>query len=581
MSAMPFGGGSRWRLHRRDGEADACLGEAHAHLEAHRRDAARSAVRRALRADLNLAESLEAARLLHVLDETQAAVDLYHALLRDAGDEPSSLTVRAALLMVLGRYEEAVAPLRALVGQCPDDPEGHLQLAQALARTGDRKGAIASARQARRVAPPWPDLHLVVGRLMLRLDAQIEARAALEAAHRMDPEDATLTLTIGRTWARAGAYAEALTMFEAVLERHPGSLDGLVEAGLTYARLGRREDTARCQQILERLHPGRPDARRRLENALAESTRGQRRQPPPLPALPAATGNREEVADEAILEVSDDASADVPPGLSSVVPAPGDRQGFSGVTTGEVEAALGTLDLVIDDSLGAWSDIANGSIEVALLPPPLRLEEATGSPAPRTPSVPPPLASAPPAPGPAVVHAPEADDDSLTGDSFDEAFEALFAAVPPAESDRVASDLDSEAVTRTTASSVSSMDDLPMTAALDDEDDSVDVGYGGSGEALIEPEESEAPVPAPAPEDDPPPALLPGGSRRAEADPFDAPPPLVADIGVDRGPVHSARPDARAELPESLRSGSFALLAPPHPRPASPPLTPVAEDALP
>ena len=198
----PYGGVARWRQSRRSGETDNLLIEAHRHLDEGRPDVARRLVKEALLTDMSLPEGLEIGRLLHTLDETQAAVDLFNTLVRQAVSPTDQAEVRVALLWVLGRFDEAIEPLRQVVGRRPDDAEAHLYLGQALLHIGRYDAARAAARKAAALAPAWPDLRLAVGRLMLRLGAFDDARATLNGARALEPGDVRLTLAIARLWQR-------------------------------------------------------------------------------------------------------------------------------------------------------------------------------------------------------------------------------------------------------------------------------------------------------------------------------------------------------------------------------------------
>lgn len=340
LSRLPHGGVARWRLGRRPSETDALIAAAHRHIADGRSDPARRLVKEALLTEMSLVEGLEVGRLLDALDETQAAVDLFGTLLRAAGDAIDAATVRAWLLMVLGRYDEASEPLRFLVEHRPEDAEARLQLAQCLSRSGRHPEAVEAARRVRFFAPPWPDLHVELGRLLLRLGEIETANAVLRGAVELEAANGRVALAVAAVWQRAGRASEALPIYEAALGQAPDELELLIEAGQAFASAGRLDAARRCLDQLGRHHPGRTDARRRLASAIAEAGGGV-----------AGEGGEGEGTDAG--------ESAAPVGFAAVVPAPGDGQALGDVTTGEVEAALGTLDLDfdLDDSLGSVPEL--------------------------------------------------------------------------------------------------------------------------------------------------------------------------------------------------------------------------------
>lgn len=365
-------GAARWRAERRPSETDALLVEAHRHLGRDHRDRARRMVKETLLTEMSLPEGLEVGRLLHLLDETQAAVDLFHTLLRQARDSVDRAAVRAALLMVLGRYDEAVEPLRFLVDQRPDDAEAHLRLGQCFARSGRDEDAVAALRRARQVAPDWPDMLIELGRLALRLGAVEDARVALYRAWRIDPDDRRNTLAIAGLWMRARRSDEAMPLYEHALAQHPGAHEVLGACGLAFARGGRLDAARDCLERLEATHPRRTDDARRLTAAIDEA---------------AAAGASIELDEDDIVSIDGSLPpaepGAVPDGFAELVPVPAKARRLDQMTTGDVEAALGTLDLDISmDDFGSFDD--EGSI-----PPPLHAEP------PSAPPIPPPLADEP------------------------------------------------------------------------------------------------------------------------------------------------------------------------------------------
>lgn len=496
MSRPIQGGAARWRQARRQSETDALLEDAHRHLARGHRDRARRVVKEALLTEMSLPEGLEVGRLLDLLDETQAAVDLFHTLLRHAEDPDDRAVVRAALLMLLGRYDEATEPLRFVVDRRPADAEAHLHLAQCLARSGQDADALSALRRARQVSPPWPDLFLELGRLALRLGAVDDARVALYEAWRLAPDERENALAIAAAWMRARRPDEALPLYARALEVWPDDVDVLVAAGVARAVGGLLDEAQTCLDRLARVHPRRADARRRLAAAIDE-----------------ASGAEDSVVElESSELVSLDGSlgpagsadgAPVPAGLQSVVPVPSRERRLGDVTTGEVEAALGTLDLDLElGDLGG--DL--GSYDEGPIPPPLLdddeadiTEEAPhrapavrkgAGPAASGASIPPPLGGedarpAPPRFGPPPAAVPLPDLGPLDpGDSVDVAFDALLAG----EADGVAGG--AEASVGETGDSADGSGDSEGSAdalsgagdSADGSDDSAD-SLGGSGDS--------------------------------------------------------------------------------------------------
>ncbi len=488
MSRPIHSGAARWRTERRPSETDSLLVDAHAHLERGHRDRARRVVKETLLTEMSLPEGLEVGRLLNLLDETQAAVDLFHTLLRQARHAVDQATVRAALLMVLERYDEAVEPLRFLVDHRPDAAEAHLRLAQCFLRSGRDAPALAAVRRARQVAPDWPDMHLELGRIALRLGEFEDARVALYRAWRIDPDDRRSTLAIAALWMRARKPAEALPLYEHALETHGDSAQVLVEAGLAYARSERVDDARGCLERLEARHPRRRDAARRLSAAIDEAI----------------------ALEDSIVELDEDdlvsVDGSLPAGFESLVPVPGKERRLGDVTTGEVEAALGTLDLDISmDDFGSYESYD----EPGPIPPPLDAVPSTGP-------IPPPL-------GPSAAEEP-------ADESADESAEKPAAEPPAAEQ-------------RAHAPSGPAPRRAPVAPA-DDEDDT--------------PTFERFPL-APPPAAVPPPPLDPGDSvERAFAE-------LVFDDGgVELSPPVRLGADAPIEpTAEPAEPPAAALLAPP------------------
>ncbi|SFJ00184.1 tetratricopeptide repeat protein [Jannaschia pohangensis] len=164
-------------------------------------------------------------------DKTEAALEVFQALTRSHGDEPSVWLAYSDALRRLERFEEAAAGYdRTIEMQGEITPrDWFLYYARGIARerTGDWEGAESDFRRALELNPEDPNVlnYLGYGLVEQRMKLD-EALDMIERAVAGRPDDGYITDSLGWVLYRLGRYEEAVAPMERAVELRP--LDPLI-----------------------------------------------------------------------------------------------------------------------------------------------------------------------------------------------------------------------------------------------------------------------------------------------------------------------------------------------------------------
>lgn len=195
------------------------------HLGTGEIDRAIASLRKSLQKDPTDPETVEYLGYAYVLAGLDAeAVQVVTDGLKERGDVPELLDLRALAYLKMRRYSEALADLeRAL------DPELHYlappvtysRLAEALWGVGRMNDAIEAYHKAIVVAPMDPMLRMALVRALEQVGRKQEALAELEKLVFLAPNDPVAHFEQGRLQLELGKQSEALRSFRRCLELDP------------------------------------------------------------------------------------------------------------------------------------------------------------------------------------------------------------------------------------------------------------------------------------------------------------------------------------------------------------------------
>lgn len=237
----------------------------------------------------SVGEMLARAFAAHKAGRTDAAADLYAAVLDRDPDNFHALHLLGEIAQRTGRAAQAVELIARALAVNPASPEAHTNLGAAHQTLGNADAAEASYRRALSLDPFLSTARNNLGVLLKDRGRRAEAQAELEKALALAPGSADARLNLGNLLREAGDFAAAEAHYRAIIAAradHAGAWNNL---GITLLATGRSEAAHAALARAAALNPASAEtwnnlgnacrALRRMDEALGHYTRAQTLRP--------------------------------------------------------------------------------------------------------------------------------------------------------------------------------------------------------------------------------------------------------------------------------------------------------------
>jgi tetratricopeptide (TPR) repeat protein len=237
----------------------------------------------------SLDEQLEEALRLHREGQLDAAVKLYHEILKQDPDDVDTLHLlgavtaqqgdaragldlidraialdpacadfhnnRGLILAGLGRIDDAISAHRRAIELNGDFAEAHNNLGNALVRTGRLDEAAAEFHRTIALRPDYANAHSNLGVVLHRQDKFDEAIAAYRSALRVQPNHAEAQSNLGAALREVGDMDKAIEAFRAAIAIDETCLDAHANLGAALHDLGQFDEAIASLERAIQLNP--------------------------------------------------------------------------------------------------------------------------------------------------------------------------------------------------------------------------------------------------------------------------------------------------------------------------------------
>lgn len=178
-------------------------------------------------------------------------------------------------LAAAGEVTEAIRHLEEAVRIAPDRASAHYRLGTALTMVGRTGDAMESYRRVLELDPDFVEAHNNLGGL-LHLSGDLDAAARhYRQTLALDPAHANAHFNLGGILLDAARFGEAETEFRGTLAVRRDFADAHVGLGRALAGQGNIAEAVEAYRAALRLDPNLSEARRRLDDALTQPSRGR------------------------------------------------------------------------------------------------------------------------------------------------------------------------------------------------------------------------------------------------------------------------------------------------------------------
>ncbi len=195
------------------------------------------------------------ARALLAKGDSEGALKLVDAYLRDAPDERMALSLRSEILLSSRRPEEAEKCLTRILEQSPDDVEALASRGLARLRSGKSEEARVDLERAVSLEPTSLPAQLSLSACYLGLGRVEDALAAADRAVVLGGPQIEPKMAKVRALVAAGRGVDAIPVLEEVLERTPGSPQLMETLGSLYVD---QERFGEARDLLQRVVAAEP-----------------------------------------------------------------------------------------------------------------------------------------------------------------------------------------------------------------------------------------------------------------------------------------------------------------------------------
>ena len=184
--------------------------------------------------------------------DTEAAFELYNAILEQDPKNKHALSRSGSLALELGNLPVAIERLAAALENFTDQSDAQFALADALTRAKRYTDALPHWLETVRLQPNKIEAWSNLGSVAMWIGDTTRGIDAYEQALKLAPDNPALQGNLGEALRRAGRKPEALELLVRAAQKEGGLTQRASQIGLLYAELGNKQEAAGW---LSRAHP--------------------------------------------------------------------------------------------------------------------------------------------------------------------------------------------------------------------------------------------------------------------------------------------------------------------------------------